>query len=314
LRGILYFAKDHGLYSTQDSSGNEPASWTVTEISRTIGTPSVNGVDIGEDWAVIAARQGLYIYDGGEPTKISQEIQPLWDQINWAAAHTLWVRVDTHNRRILCGVPLGSATTPSIVLMLDYRSCFSSSEIAALGPYHFSTISGKLFSAGRSRRWCPWSIVANCATLAERADGTAQLFLGNGAANGKVYQMLDAQYSDDGSAIDAYYTTFFFLSHDLEQQYEVRAHRKLFSYLTLYAEGAGTLNLTAFAANEAFATALPTLPLVSPSPKDLELPINVLAERVAFQFGTNAVGAWFEMQRFIPSLMPDPWSIVRGVN
>ena len=79
---------------------------------------------------MIAARQGLYIYDGGEPTKISQEIQPLWDQINWAAAHTLWVRVDTHNRRILCGVPLGSATTPSIVLMLDYRSCFSSSEIA----------------------------------------------------------------------------------------------------------------------------------------------------------------------------------------
>jgi hypothetical protein len=222
--------------------------------------------------------------------------------------------VDTHNRRILCGVPLGSATTPSIVLMLDYRSCFSSSEIAALGPYHFSTISGKLFSAGRSRRWCPWNIVANCATLAERADGTAQLFLGNGGSNGKIYQMLDAQYSDDGAAIDAYYTTFFFLSHDLEQQYEVRAHRKLFSYLTLYAEGAGTLNLTAFAANEAFATALPTLPLLSPSPKDLELPINVLAERVAFQFGTNAVGAWFEMQRFIPSLMPDPWAIVRGVN
>jgi hypothetical protein len=314
MRGILYFAKDHGLYSTQDSSGNEPASWTVTEISRTIGTPSVNGVDIGEDWAVIAARQGLYIYDGGEPTKISQEIQPLWDQINWAAANTLWVRVDTHNRRILCGVPLGTATTPSIVLMLDYRSCFSASEIAELGPYHFSTISGKLFSAGRSRRWCPWSIVANCATLAERANGTAQLFLGNGGGNGKIYQLLDTQYSDDGAAINAFYTTFFFLSHDLEQQYDVRAHRKLFSYLTLYAEGAGTLNLSAFVDNQAFATALPTLPLVSPSPKDLELPINVLAERVAFQFGTNAAGAWFEMERFIPSLMPDPWAIVRGVN
>jgi len=40
----------------------------------------------------------------------------------------------------------------------------------------------------------------------------------------------------------------------------------------------------------------------------------VLAERVAFQFGTNAAGAWFKMQRFIPSLMPDPWAIVRGVN
>jgi hypothetical protein len=314
LRGILYFVKDHALYSTQDSGVNEPASWSVTEVSRTVGTPSVQGVDIGEDWAVIAARQGLYIYDGGEPVKISQEIQPLWDQINWAAGHTLWVRVDTRNRRILCGVPLGSATTPSIVLMLDYRSCFSSSEIASLGPYHFSTISGKLFSAGRSRRWCPWSIVANGATLAERPDGTAQLFLGNGAGNGKIYELLPTQYSDDGAAINAYYTTFFFLSHDLEQQYDVRSHRKLFSYLTLYAQGSGTLNLSAFTDNEAFGSSLPALPLVSPSPRDLELPINVLAERVAFQFGTSAPGAWFSMQRFIPSLMPDPWAIVRGVN
>jgi hypothetical protein len=314
MRGTLLFAKDHALYSTQDSGTGEPASWTVTEVSSTVGTPSVQGVDIGEDWAVIAARQGLYIYAGGEPTKISQEIQPLWDQINWAAAHTLWVKVDTRNRRILCGVPLGSAVTPSVVLVLDYRSCYSASDIAALGPYHFSTISGKLFAAGRSRRWCPWQIVANSATLAERPDGTAQLFLGNGAANGKIYQLLDTQDSDDGAAIDSYYTTFFFLSHDLEQQFNVRSHRKLFSYLTFYGEGNGALNLSAFADNEAFASALPSLALASPAPKDLELPINVLAERAAFRLGTNSAGSWFSLQRFIPSLLPDPWAIVRGVN
>ncbi len=71
----------------------------------TVGTPSVDGVDVGEDWAVIADRSGLYIFDGGEPVKISQEIQPLWDTINWAAGHTLWVRVDTRAKRILVGVP-----------------------------------------------------------------------------------------------------------------------------------------------------------------------------------------------------------------
>ena len=318
LRERLYFVKERSFYVTDDDGVNEPASWTLNEVSRTVGTPSMAGVDTGEDWAVIAGRAGLYIFDGGEPVKISQEIQPLWDQINWAAGQTLWVRVDTRNKRILCGVPMGSATSPNRVLMMDYRGLLAASELAALGSVHFSTFTGKLFAVGRSRKWCPWNITANACALAERSDGTAQVFLGNGAAsgagNGKIYQLSDTQFSDDGAAINSYYTTYFFLSHDLEQLYQVRAHRKLFAYLTVYAEGAGNLNLTAFADNEAFPTALSTLPLSSPAVKDLELPINLLGERVAFQFGTNAAGAWFRMQRFIPALLPDPWSPVRGGN
>jgi hypothetical protein len=82
----------------------------------------------------------------------------------------------------------------------------------------------------------------------------------------------------------------------------------------LYAEGAGNLNLSAFVDNEAYPTALTPLPLSSPGPKDLELPINLLGERVAFQAGTNTPGAWFKLERFIPSLLPDPWAPVRGGN
>jgi hypothetical protein len=40
----------------------------------------------------------------------------------------------------------------------------------------------------------------------------------------------------------------------------------------------------------------------------------LLGERVAFQVGTNAAGAWFKLERFIPSLLPDPWAPVRGGN
>ena len=60
-----------------------------------MGTPSVRGVGFGEDWVVIAHRTGLYLFSGGEPVKISQEIQPTWNQINWQYAQTLWVTVDT---------------------------------------------------------------------------------------------------------------------------------------------------------------------------------------------------------------------------
>jgi hypothetical protein len=303
---------------TNDDGVNEPASWTINEISRTVGTPSAAGVDTGEDWAVIAGRAGVYLFDGGEPVKISQEIQPLWDQINWAAGSTLWVRVDTRNKRILIGVPLGAATSPNRILVLDYRGLSNAGEIAALGSVLFSTLSGKLYAVGRSRKWCPWKITANSCTLAERSDGTSQVFLGNGgvssAGNGKIYQLSDTQFSDDGAAINSYYTTYFFLSNDLEQSYQVRSHRKLFAYLAMYAEGAGNLNLSAFVDNEAYPAALVPLPLSSPAAKDLELPINVLGERVAFQLGTNSPGAWFKLERFVPSLLPDPWAPVRGGN
>jgi len=74
------------------------------------------------------------------------------------------------------------------------------------------------------------------------------------------------------------------------------------------------LALSAFAANEAFATSLPSLALSSPAGKDLELSINVLAERAAFRVGTNQAGSWFRLSRLVASLMPDPWAPVRGGN
>ena len=121
LRERLYFVKEQSLYVTQDDGVNEPALWSISEVSRRVGTPSVRGVSVGEDWVAIADRTGLYIFGGGEPVKISQEIQPTWNQINWQYGHTLWVTVDGKERRIFVGVPLGGASTPNKVLVLDYR-------------------------------------------------------------------------------------------------------------------------------------------------------------------------------------------------
>ena len=314
LRERLYFVKERSMYVTQDDGASEPALWQLSEVSRTVGTPSLNGVGLGEDWAVIANRAGLYIFWGSEPVKISQEIQPTWDAINWQYAHTVWVGVDTRNKRILCGVPMAPATSPNRVLVLDYRGLNTAEEIASYASVHFSSFTGKLFAVGKARKWAPWFITANAAAQIERTDGTAQTFLGNGAANGKIYQLSDAQTSDDGAAINSYYTTFFFLSHDLEQAFQLGSHRKLFRYLTLFAEGSGLLNLTAYSDSTSLSSALPPLALSNPATKDLELPINVLGERAAFKVGTNAVGSAFKLEKFIPALTRDPWAPVRGAN
>ena len=320
LRERLYFVKEHSLHVTQDDGTNEPSLWTIAEVSRKVGTPSVRGVGIGEDWVVIAHRTGLYIFNGGEPVKISQEIQPTWNQINWQYGHTLWVTVDTKERRIFVGVPLGTATSPNKILVLDYRDLDDAEEIAARPPINI-TSSGRKTATDKTRKWAPWTIAANSCALIERANGTAVVALGGGTpgvggggATGKIYQFSDTQLSDDGAAIPSYYTTHFFPERAVEQALSLGAHRKLFSYLTLFVEGAGNLSLTSFTDSSRAAQAQQPLALSSPALKDLELPINVLGERVAFQVSTNQPGAWFRLQKFTPSVRPDPWSPVRGWN
>ena len=135
-----------------------------------------------------------------------------------------------------------------------------------------------------------------------------------GGATGRVYQLSATQLSDDGAAIPSYYTTHYFPERAVEQTLNLGAHRKLFSYLTMYVEGAGSLSLTSFVNSVSAPQAQQALPLSSPAAKDLELPINVLGERVAFQVSTNQSGAWFRLQKFTPSLRPDPWAPVRGLN
>jgi hypothetical protein len=320
LRERLYFVKEHSLHVTQDDGTNEPSLWSIAEVSRKLGTPSVRGVGIGEDWVVIAHRTGLYIFNGGEPIKISQEVQPTWNQINWQYGHTLWVTVDTKERRIFVGVPLGSATSPNKILMLDYRDLDSAEDISGRPPINI-TYTGRKTATDKTRKWSPWTIAANSCALIERTDGTALVAMGGGmpgvgggGATGKIYQLNATQLSDDGTAIPSYYTTHYFPERPVEQSLNLGAHRKLFTYLTMFVEGAGNLSLTSFIDSSSVPQAQQPLPLSSPSTKDLELPINILGERVAFQVSTNQPGAWFRLQKFTPSLRVDPWAPVRGMN
>jgi hypothetical protein len=273
----------------------------------------VNGVSVGEDWAILADRSGAYITEGSEPRKLSQEIQPTWDAINDSALQTMWTAVDTRTRRMLFGVPTGSATAPNKVFVLDYRGMNSAAEIADGHAVQLFIYTGTLRALAKARRWIPWNISANAGAVLERFDGTAQVGMGNGSGNGKMYLLSDSQFSDDGAAINSYYVTYLFPTHEQEQQYQMTRHRKLAAYMTVYVEGTGALNVSAYSVSlSATPQVIPALTLSNPGLRDLERPINVLGERIAFKLGTNAVGAWFKLQRFIPGFTTDPTGPVRG--
>jgi len=295
LRNNLYFVKERSLYVTATDGVNEPALWQVEEVSNQVGTPSAHGVGVGEEWVVIAGRSGLYLFDGSAPVKLSQEIQPTWDAINWEAGQHLWVQVDTQHKRILVGVPMGMATQPNQVLMLDYTEGFGDPLVAML------------WAPERSRKWAPWTIAANSCGWIERSTGIAQIFLGTNNSSGKIYALTPGQYSDDGAAIQSYYTTAFLAATGL-------SGRNLFGYLTGYAQGAGSLAISALSPGNATVLSLGAWTLASPASRDMEQFTNVLAERVSYQFGTNATGSWFSLTKLVPWAKADPFAIVRGTN
>ncbi len=295
LRNNLYVVKERSMFVTANDGVNEPALWQVEEVSNSVGTPSAHGVAVGEEWAVIAGRSGLYYFDGGNPVKLSQEIQPTWDSINWQYGQNLWVHVDTQNRRILVGVPMGTSATPNQVLVLDYTEGLQDPLVAAVT------------SPERGRKWAPWSIAASSCGLIERANGEAQIFFGTNNSSGKIYAPAEGQYSDDGTAINSFYSTAYLAATGL-------SGRNLFGYLTGYVQGAGTFLISANSPGAAVRTALGPWTLSSPGGRDQEQFTNLLGERISYQVATNAVGSWFSLTKLVPWAKPDPYAVVRGTN
>jgi len=74
------------------------------------------------------------------------------------------------------------------------------------------------------------------------------------------------------------------------------------------------LTIMALTPGNATALSLGSWTLASPAARDMEQFTNVLAERVSYQFGTNAAGSWFSLTKLVPWAKPDPFAIVRGGN
>jgi hypothetical protein len=319
LDGKLYYVRELGLFATQDDGQNEPALWPVTEVSATMGTGSARGVGVGESWAIIAHKTGAYIFWGSEPVKITQEIQPDWDTINWNFDHTIYVTVDTTNKRIHIGAPVGNSTVPNVEFVCDYAQLANSEgqtsaqDIAAHPQAYYSVYNPtKVVAPGKARKWTLWNISMNCATQAIRSDGSYHLLRGNAVGNGKVYDQQPSQLSDDGVAINSQYQTAFMPQIDDEQALQLGAHRKLFKYLTFDAIGAGTFNRFIYGPRGQRGVALTPIPLLSNEQWDLESNLNWVGERASFLFGTDAVGSWFKVTKWIPSLQREIVTPIRG--
>ena len=344
LFGTLYVVKSGSFVAVNDNDTTEPANWTKPRVvSNSVGgfgpysvTFGVDDPNSGEEWSLIAGPAGLFIFFGGQPVKLSEEIQAVWNQINTAFAYTTWVRNDVANRRILVGVPLkalnaqgqnpswlpaglltdNNPSTPNVVLELNYKQLNTSSALADSVQIHRS-YSGKLIASDIVRKWSIWLLKAPCAAFLQRADNSMPLFVGNSDATGKIYQMIDGLMQDDGAAINQLYATAGFVPSETGEARQIGVTRYTFEYMTLLIRGNGTVILTVYpnTLDTPYShVLLPNLTLPASTNGDAEVPVNEVGNRLFVLFNSNAVGSGFNLARVVMVMTKDPWSPVRGVN
>jgi hypothetical protein len=209
------------LYSLQASPSLEPADWDEPEVSqRSGGSVGPFAWSAGEQWFVAASRAGLYLFSGGQPGKIMQEVQQVWDAINWNAGSSIWVDINLKARRLMVGIPLptpnfwlpnaplnAAPASPNVVLMLNFQGLDSGEELKA-SPQMHTTMFGTLAAIDMRRKWSLWygGVQSPYATTVQGVNGEQTRF-GNGQGNSLVYFLDPMQNSsDNGMPIDSLYT------------------------------------------------------------------------------------------------------------
>lgn len=343
----LYIVKSGSILSIQDVKGAEPSQWgTPRTVSASIGTTSIYGVtsgvdadNQGEEWAIVAGRQGAFLFTGGEPIRITEEIQALWNNINWTYGHTLWVKNDIINRRIMFGVPLkmpakdafghypawlppnmvlsSNPTTPNVVLGMSYKQLTTAGEVADRIEVHSSSYTGKLLAIDISRKWSIWTIQAPCAAFLTQGDATAPLFVGNSQDTGKVYELVSGLLNDDGAAFEQRYCTYGFLSTDQEQQLQVGSVRKNFRLLRALMDGIGPVRFNVYLDklwSDYSVTLSPDIVFPLTTSGDVEIPVEQEGERCFVELVSEEVDAGFNLSKLSLGVKQSTWAPVRGRN
>jgi hypothetical protein len=211
LRDNFYVVLQNHIIRTKDNGIGEPVTWAEATVSDKTGGISVRCFDTGEGWLVFASNAGLYMCSGGEPQKVSQEIQTIWTAIDPNLYQHVWIKNDIANRHMYIGVPLtaypptGATFSPLSVnktLMVDYHELNNSAAIINATPLHIS-MTGRMLSSDLTRKWSVWNIPANSAEILYLPSQNPQIVFGSGLGTGvengfgQVYQLDPNQFFDD---------------------------------------------------------------------------------------------------------------------
>lgn len=308
-RKYLYALTTRNLLQTFDT-GEVPSEWGLDVFAVNCGGSGPNGVDSQSDVAWWIGQHGAQVFEGSLPKKVSQEIEPDVDAINWNFANIIGVASDPIQRVVYFTVPSNSATSANNLLTMNHRMVDPSVNIT--DPIHVSSYTGKMIATDLARKWSPWPVSYNSVSMCYILNASSQLvqamtFGGGYASGGMVYYQDFVNYppgnpaatswntSDaDMGTFASYYYTYFFFAHDIEQNAMLALYRKLFCYMSTHVTGTGNLTLTPYV--DAISNAWPALPaltlqLADPG-VDYEFGLNVSGNRMALKYSMTSGAFW----------------------
>ena len=328
----LLFLTSSGLHETVDSPNFEPYIWKIRAITANCGACGPRACATGENFSVWVSSpsthppigRGLYLYTGGSVYKLSQEIQPDFDSVSPNWQQNAWTCNDPVVRRIYVGLPTFGTETPNLVYVLDYRETDTASELAGKSPIHIS-MAGKMICSDLSRKWTRWNIASNYGAIMNVPGLGVQMTFcgGNGLYPGVTGGPANSFWLDPNLMTDdyygmivPYYTTYFFVGHDLEQSMSLGLHRKLYKRWDSDLSGTGFLKVTPLA-NSLFNPwpIGPLWPLDPDRAYDIGDGLNVSTERCAFKISTQPrlgeTDNAFTLSKFVVTVSQEPVSPIR---
>lgn len=330
MHGTLYVVKEASLGFFKDTPNQEPANWQpFEEVSNVAGAAGINAFDVGEEWAVMACQNGLFLFDGGQPWPIQLEIPDLWAAINWDAGHTICVRNDVPNRRILCAIPLptpnpwmidaevnSAPTAPNVILALNYKGIGAVQELMRASPI-YTTMMGKLAVHDIRRKWSIWTIPAPYLGWVKRGELSSEMMFCNGVGSSKIYALGATPTGyDDGAPFVSSYCTYGFVDPDEAEMNPIFGQfNKRFNYWDILVQGSGTAAVTFWQndpVNAPYPFTVPGGVTLSPTaPNDYEGPLNVYCQRLFVEIVMNE--GWFDLSRVTVAGAKDRWAPNRGI-
>lgn len=328
LHDTLYVVKESSLGYFTDTPNQEPANWNpFKEVSNVCGASGINAWDVGEEWAIMACQNGLFIFNGGQPTPINIEIPDLWQSINWNAGNTIVVRNDVANRRIYCAIPLPTPnpwmidatvntnpTTPNVILFLNYEGIGSVDELMQASSLHV-TMTGKLAVHDIRRKWALWTIPTPYIGWIKRGELLSKMLFCNGIGSSKVYSLSTSPSGlDDGTAFTSSYCTYGFADQEEKEGNPMLGLLNLrWVYGDALIDGSGGASLTFFqnTLTALYPFSVPGgLDLIADAPNDFEFNLDEYAQRLFSEI--QVTGGWFDFSGMMLVGAQDMWNTLRG--